>query len=294
MNSQTVSTGSRDVDGALSPRAHVAEDDPGGDRGDDPGQADLVGQDVAAVGEHDGDRQLDQVVVGDEADHPGRGVPGREADDDADHDGPDEGRDGLDRADRRVDGADCDREQDETGPVVEQALAVDHRGQRLRDRQALERGDDRRGIGRRHHRPDDEREIGSKAGRDAQDDRDDGRRDDDARDGEQGQAADPAPDLDDPEPVRGLEHEARQEHQEDELGRDVDGRVAGDAREKSDTEARDDEGDGVREPQRPDDDRDEDRETEQADEQLEDVWDVLVDAGRHGNATSVTSRPWSV
>ena len=36
----------------------------GRDRGDDPGQADLVGEDVAAVGEHDRDRQLDEVVVG--------------------------------------------------------------------------------------------------------------------------------------------------------------------------------------------------------------------------------------
>ena len=46
----------------------------------------------------------------------------------------DEGDDGLGRADRRDDRLDRDREQDEAGAVVEEALAVDHRRQRRRAR----------------------------------------------------------------------------------------------------------------------------------------------------------------
>ena len=41
--------------------------------------------------------------------------------------------DGFARPDRGADGLERDREQDEPGAVVEEALAVDQRGQRRRD-----------------------------------------------------------------------------------------------------------------------------------------------------------------
>ena len=44
-------------------RTHVPEHDRGGDRGDHPGQVEDVGEHVAAVCEHDRDRQLDEVIV---------------------------------------------------------------------------------------------------------------------------------------------------------------------------------------------------------------------------------------
>ena len=69
------------VDGVRARRGHrpagtdIAEDDGGRDRRDHPGQVERVRQHVAAVGQHDRDRQLDEVVV-DEPDDPGwRGTP---------------------------------------------------------------------------------------------------------------------------------------------------------------------------------------------------------------------------
>ena len=61
--------------------------------------------------------------------------------------------------------------------------------------------------------------------------------------------AEPAPELGDPQPVGGLEHEAGQQDEEDEVRRDVDRREPGCTRDKADEQSRDDERDGVREPE---------------------------------------------
>ena len=63
---------------------------------------------------------------------------------------------GLDRPGDRLEG---DREQDEAGAVVEQALAVDDRREGGRDAERLERRDDRRRVRGGDHRADDEREL---------------------------------------------------------------------------------------------------------------------------------------
>ena len=62
-NSQTVSMASAPVLGQDPARAHVAEHDGRGHRGEDAGEVQLVGEQVAAVREDDRDGELDQVVV---------------------------------------------------------------------------------------------------------------------------------------------------------------------------------------------------------------------------------------
>ena len=98
-------------------------------------------------------------------------------------------------------------------------------------------------------------------------------RDQDAGDGQKRQAAKPAPKLADPEAVRRLEHETRQEDEKDDLRGDVDGRVTDGVRPDPDEEAGDDQCDRVGEPQRSRDDRDEGGQAEQADQQLDCVRD---------------------
>ena len=231
-------------------------------------------------------------MVVDEA-HDPRGDNARdESDGQADRHGPGEGDDGLGRTDRRADRADRDGEQDQAGPVVEQALAVDHRGQRLRDPQALEGRNHGGRIGRRHHRADDERQIQPQTGPDIEQERHDRGRDQDAGDRQKREAAEPAPKLADPEAVRRLEHEPRQEDEKDDLGGDVDGRVPDGVRADPDEEAGDDQGHRIGESQRSSDDRDERRQAEQADQQLDRVRDRrLVHQAVTGIGESSPGRP---
>ena len=105
---------------------------------------------------------------------------------------------------------------------------------------------------------------------------DHGRRDDHARDRQQGQPAEPPAQLDEVQPVCGLEHEPRQEHDQDQLGGDLDRWIAGDARADADDETGDDQRDRVGQAKRPGDDRHEDRKGQEADEQLDRVRDLLA------------------
>ena len=267
------------ADRAGSRRPHVPEDDRCRHGGDDPGQVEPVREQVAAVRQDDREGQLDQVVVHPRG-HPGGHEPGHRADQHAEGDRPGEGHDGVERGRRGVDDADGDREQHQARAVVEEALAVDQRGQAMGHGQTLERGHHSGRVRRRHHRTDDECEIRAEPGREGQHERDHGRRDDHARDRQQGQPAEPPAQLDEMQPVCGLEHEPRQEHDQDQLGRDLDRRIAGDARADADDETGDDQRDRVGQAERPGDDRHEDRQGQEADQQLDRVRDLL--AGHQG------------
>ena len=70
----------------------------------------------------------------------------------------------------------------------------------------------------------------------AQDDGDDHGRDQDAGDREHQQPAEPATELADPQPIAGLEDEARQQHDEHEVGRDLERRDPDDAGDGADAE----------------------------------------------------------
>ena len=171
---------------------------------------------------------------------------------------------------------DRDREQDEGRPVVEEALTVDQRGQRGRHAHALERGDHRRRVGRRHHRTDDEREIEPKAGRDREDDRDDRGRDEHARDGEQGRARRPSAG------VRRCADGRRPRTRDRAAGRAGRGRArrrsAGirPRRDDPDEQPGDDEADRVGQAEWTGHDRDEGREAQQTDQQFDRSRDRLV------------------
>ena len=93
------------------------------------------------------------------------------------------------------------REEHQAGTVVEEALAVDDGGQRGRDGEPLERRHDRGRIGRGDHRADDEGEIQAETGREVEHDGDDRRGDQDTRDRQERQPADPTAELDDAEPI---------------------------------------------------------------------------------------------
>ena len=117
------------------------------------------------------------------------------------------------------------------------------------------------------------------------------RRDQDAGDGQQGEAAEPAPELGEAEAIGRLEDEAGQEHEQDEVGRHVERRVAGRLGDDADDEPRDDQGDRVRQPEGSGDDRDERGQAEQADQQLDRVRDRrFVHQTVTGNGPSVTRR----
>ena len=77
--------------------SEVAQDDRRGDRGEHARQIETVGEEVAAVGEHDRDRQLEQGVVDPADDGGAPRATGDHADRDAQRDGPEE-------RDRRVAG----------------------------------------------------------------------------------------------------------------------------------------------------------------------------------------------
>ena len=110
------------------PPAVGAEDEAGHDRRDDARLVELVGDEVGAVGEGERDRQLDEVVAGDEHE-PGGDDAEREADDGADDDRRRERGDRLERGDRRRERREGDAEHDDRGAVVEEALGLDERRQ---------------------------------------------------------------------------------------------------------------------------------------------------------------------
>ena len=209
------------------------------------------------------------------ADDPGGDEPGHRADQHADGDDPGEGDDGVERGrSGRTTALTAIANRTRPVPSLSRLSPSTMVDRPAGTRQALERRDDGGRIGRRHHRADDERQVQPEPGRDVEHERDDRRRDHDARDGQQGQAPEPAPQLEDPAagtrprtrgPAGGRAGRAR--------GR-PDARVSGDVRADADEEPGDDQRDRVREPERPRDDRDEGRQAEQADQQLDRVRDL--------------------
>ena len=198
-------------------RAQVAEDDGRGHRGEDAGDAQLIGEHVGAKREDDPDGQLDEVVVDPAHDPRGR-VARDEADRHADERRTDEPENTSPLPNGRVRAWRANTNRTSPGAVVEQAFPVDHRGKGPVGLDSLERGDDRGRVGGRDHRPDDEGQLERQAGRGAQDERDDHGRDQDAADGEHQQPAEPSAELADPQPVTGLEDESRQQHDEHQVG----------------------------------------------------------------------------
>ena len=230
-----------------------------------PDSMEPVGQQVGPVGQHDRDRELDQVVV-DEGHEPGCDEPGRQPDRPAHDDRGDEGDERTARIERHGQGADRDAEHDQPGAVVEQALALDDRGQVTRDVEPPECRDDRDGIGRRDHRPDDERQVQSEPHHHVEEDGDDRRRDDDARGGQQQERGERPSKVGQVEPVAGLEDETGKQDDEHDLGWDDRLRTGDRGLDEAGTEPDDDQRDRVRQPQRPDDDRDDRGQPKERDE----------------------------
>ncbi len=205
-------------------------------------------------------------MIVESADEPGRQPSRGQADRHAQRDGPDEPDSRLDRARRHQHGLDRDREQDQPGAVIEQALAIDHRCERGRDTQRLERRDHGRRVRGGNHRADQECQVQPKPGHEVQHDRHDRGGDEHTRHGEEDEPAQPPSQFIEPQAVGGLENEAGQQHDEHELRCDVEGRKAEDRGQATDDEAGDDEGDRVRQAQRPGDDRHESGKPEETDE----------------------------
>ena len=118
------------------------------------------------------------------------------------------------------DGTNGDREEDQPGPVVEQALPVDQRGDRPRHRESLERGRPRlrdrwrRSSPRRGTRDPPRRPVArfrTTATTAAESS--------DAGHGQEQQRRGPAAQLAEPKAIGGLEHEAREQDQQHELRR---------------------------------------------------------------------------
>ena len=80
----------------------------------------------------------------------------------------------------------------------------------------------------------------------------------------------------DPDPIGSFEDEAGKEDEKDEIRRNRDRRNSGGTRADPDEQPRDDQGDGVRKPERSGDDGDDHRKQQQADEELDRRSDRLV------------------
>ena len=248
------------------PPGVVPDEQPRDDRGDDPGLAEPIGDDVGPVCRRHRQRQLHEVVVdrGDQPRrHPAAGEPDRRAGDDDRDDRDDDAA----RGHAADDDLDRDREHDERRPVVEEALALDERREAPRRAELLERRDDSDRIGRRDHRADYEAQLEREPGRDREDRAHDRRADENARRGEQDDPAERPPEVVDVDPERGLEHEARQQHEQDDLGADLDVDREHDAGDDAEHDQRD----GVRDREREavDDPADEPGRRHEADEQLD-------------------------
>ena len=193
----------------------------------------------------------------------------------------------VDRRHRTQDRLDRDHEHHERRPVVEEALALDERREPARRPELLEGRDDRDRVGRRDHRPDDEAQLERQAGRQAQHDRDDRGADEHAGRREQHDPAERPPEVVEVDPERGLEDEARQQHEQHDLGRDL----QIERQQRAGDQAEDDERDRVRDrdPEAVHDDADEPGRRHEADEQL-DRLDRRVARGSPTWPTAVTVR----
>ena len=114
-----------------------------------------------------------------------------------------------------------DREDDDRRAVVEQALSLDQRGEAGRRTEPPEDRDDGNRVGRGDDRTDDECDVERQPGRQVEDHGDDRGRDDDAGRGEHDHPAEGAPQLANVDLVGRLEDEARQQHRENEVRRDL-------------------------------------------------------------------------
>ena len=176
---------------------------------------------------HDRDRHLDQVVVGEP--HQALGdEPGDEPDHRAGHDRHHERDDALRERHGLGERPRGDREQHDAGAVVEQALGLDDRRQPGGRVEPLEQRDDGDRVGGREDRAQDERERRGR-GRSGVDTTTATTAAVMSTPGAARNAiiAERPAQLADVDLVGGLEHEARQQDREDQLGRDVDLRRPG-------------------------------------------------------------------
>ena len=221
------------VQGVDPGRAHrrspavVAEDDRGQDGRDDPGLVEGVGQQVRPVGEDDRDRQLDEVVVH-ERHEPGRNETGGDPDRAADQ-RPWPRTSRAHRRPRSAWSSAPTARPNTTRPVPSLSrLSPSTTVARVAGNgQPTERRDDGRRVGRRDHRPDDEGQIEPKPGPDVEQDGDERGRDEDARHGQEEEGCERPSQEGQVEPVAGLEHESRQEHDQDDFRGDDRGSAPG-------------------------------------------------------------------
>ena len=112
--------------GGQDATADVAKDDGGGHRGQDAGQPEGIGHEIAAVGEHDGARSSRRwsstTRTSAAASRPDASPIAP-----LEHDAPRNDADASTGPAAAATARERDGEQDETGPVIEQTLAVDER-----------------------------------------------------------------------------------------------------------------------------------------------------------------------
>src|SRR5207237_2567111 len=111
----------------------------------------------------------------------------------------------------------------ERGPVVGKALALDKCRETTGDPELPEGGNNGDRIGRGDHRPDDHAELEPEARRNLEHQGDDERRDHDTRGGEDDDPAERPAEVLEIETKGGLEDEARDQHEQYELRRHLDG-----------------------------------------------------------------------
>ena len=177
----------------------------------------LVGQQVGAVGKHDGYAQLDQVVV-----DVGNQARGDQAAGTADHHADDERQDDRHRSVEHAGRANAhrghgDAEDDDGSAVVEQALGLDGGGQQRGSMHAPHGCQHRRRVGRGEHCADDEAELDRQAGGHVEDQAEHYRADQHPGDGQQQDQSDDPAQLAQVEPVAALEHERGQEDGKDQV-----------------------------------------------------------------------------
>ncbi len=201
------------------------------------------------------------------AQHPGGDEPERDADRGRHERGDRHPDDELDRRDVPPERLDGDREDDDAGAVVEEALGLDERRQPSRRAEAREDGDDGRWIGRRKHRPDEERQGEGEPRRDVEHQRHRRGRDEDAHRRENRDRRQVRHQVAKVDPVGGLEDQPRNEDRQEDVRRDLEIQRR---LERRDREAQEDEPDAVGQDRPPGDDRHDRRRGNQHDEDLQD------------------------
>ena len=171
------------------------------------------------------------------------------------------------------DGRDGDAVEDEGRGVVDQALALQDRDDPAGHAQAAQHGRRRDGVRRGHDRPQRERRRPLELlDEQARDEPDGDRREQHEPDRELADGPDVRLEVPDGRAERGPEQDRRQEQQEDQLGRQLDGRGVGQlGEEQPQAQPAEDEQDRVGDPDPPGDVRQRDREGEQDQDEFDDL-----------------------